>query len=128
MLIEHMDLGNPFSTFAAKINVNVDTLYEWQKKHKKFSEARKIGQSKLEHFLYRLGLAIASGKVKGNPATWIFMMKNICNWTDRPMDQEIPQIEPVLINLPISKVAQKVVPNDAINVESKEIKSGRSNK
>ena len=46
MLIEHMSEGYSFESFGGIIEVNEDTLYEWVKVHKEFSDSKKIGTQK----------------------------------------------------------------------------------
>ena len=41
-IIEHCREGFSFESFAGLIGVHVDTLYEWEKVHKEFSESKKI--------------------------------------------------------------------------------------
>lgn len=47
MLIKHMEQGNSFWSFAGVVSVCFDTLSEWCKQHKQFSEAKSIGIAKL---------------------------------------------------------------------------------
>lgn len=94
MLIEHMAEGYSFETFAAKIDVNQDTLHEWAKVHKDFSESKKIAFAKCQIFWERLGINHIlnssekdemgnSRSVSLNTGAWIFNMKNRFKWTDR---------------------------------------------
>lgn len=77
MLIEHMRHGYSFESFAATIDVNRDTLYEWCKVHAKFSDAKKIAKDKSLLFFEKVGIAGMTGKLKGfNVAVWIFSLKN----------------------------------------------------
>jgi len=39
-LIDHMKKGLSYETFSAVIDVDDDTLYEWEKHHSEFSEAK----------------------------------------------------------------------------------------
>lgn len=83
-LIDHLASGLSFESFAATIDVNRDTLYEWEKVHPAFSDARKIGTEKSLIFWEKMGLTGALGKIKGfQPAVYIFTMKNRFRWTDR---------------------------------------------
>jgi hypothetical protein len=65
-LIEHMRRGLTFEAFGAskEIGVAKDTLYEWLKRHKEFSDARKRGMPLLEYFYIQTGLSIATGQVR----------------------------------------------------------------
>ncbi len=82
MLVEHMKTVNSFETFGCEVNVCADTLYEWCKVHKDFSEAKKMGRLHLQKGLENLGKGLMSGKVKGNVAAWIFYSKNTVGWND----------------------------------------------
>jgi hypothetical protein len=83
MLIDHMGQGFSFMTFAAIIEVNPDSLYEWAKVHEDFSEAKKIGYAKLQLLYEKIGRDGMLGKIKNfNAATWIFSCKNKFNWVD----------------------------------------------
>ena len=62
-----------FAKFARKIGVNQDTLHEWKKKHKEFSEAYKQAKELQEEFLINIGLAGVT-----SASFVIFTMKNVC--------------------------------------------------
>lgn len=90
-LIKHMSGGLSFDTYAAVIEVNPDTLYEWLKKHKNFSEAKKLASIKRNLFVenaYRamaIGLPLEfNGKVcKPNTVGMIYWTKNTLGWSDK---------------------------------------------
>lgn len=83
MLIQHMSQGLSFESFGGTIDVCNDTLYEWKKRHKAFSEASKKGWQKSLAFWERLGVAGAAGKIKNfNAAVFCFTMKNKFHWVD----------------------------------------------
>ena len=75
-------------SFAAKCNVSVATLYNWEGQHPEFLEAKKRGEAQSFVHWEDLGLEMAEGKVDGNPTIWIFNMKNRFGWKDK---QEIEQ-------------------------------------
>jgi hypothetical protein len=84
LLIKHMESGMSFMSFAALVGVNVDTLYEWERKQKSFSEAKQVAFNKNLLFWERLGVAGTAGKIHNfNSTTWIFNMKNRHGWRDR---------------------------------------------
>lgn len=108
LVIEHMEKGYSFETFAVVVSVNVDTLYEWAKVHAAFSDAKKTAFLRNQLFWERLGIAGATGKIPGfNCAAWIFNMKNRHKWVDK---QEITTdshtIQTVKIELPNAKQQQ----------------------
>jgi hypothetical protein len=82
-IIEFMAEGYTATAFAGHIGVNFDTICEWTKQHPEFSEARKQGQAACEKYLITMGKGLMTGRIKGNPTPWIFMMKNICGWRDK---------------------------------------------
>jgi len=82
-LVKHMSEGLSFECFAAQLNVCRDTLYEWGKKHKEFSDTKKIGLEKCLEFWEKLGRMGVIGKVPGfQQSTYIFTMKNRFGWRD----------------------------------------------
>jgi len=84
MLIAHMEKGYSYTTFAATIRVNVDTLYAWEEKHKEFSEAKRDGFAQAEFYWEKMGISGATGGLPGfNASTWIFNMKNRFKWRDK---------------------------------------------
>lgn len=83
-LVDHMAEGFSFETFAATIDCNRDTLYEWCKVHKEFSDAKKDGMDKSQIYFEKLGKAAMLGKIEGFSASvWIFSMKNRFRWQDK---------------------------------------------
>lgn len=83
-LIKHMEDGLSFEAFAGEIGVAIDTVYNWNKKHPEFSEAKKIGTAKSQLFWEKMGRSGVVGKIPGfNTAAWIFNMKNRFNWRDK---------------------------------------------
>jgi len=54
-LIEHMAEGYSFDSFAGIVEVHIDTLYEWAKVHKEFSDAKHIGTAKSMAWWERIG-------------------------------------------------------------------------
>ncbi len=85
MLIKHMGTsGLSYETFAPTIGVDRDTLYHWETKHPKFSDAKKTALAQNKLFWEKIGLAGMTGQVPGFNATlWIFNMKNRHGWRDR---------------------------------------------
>lgn len=89
-LIEHMKKGNPYGSFSYEIDVNTDSLYEWEK-HPEFSEAKKKGRAASLQWWMNMGKAGMTGQIKSGPkgsgsfnaAVWIFMMKNLHKWSDK---------------------------------------------
>lgn|SRR3990167_7086635 len=80
---EFMSTGLSQEAFAGNIGVSEDTIYEWKKVHKEFSEAVKRGVSKSRKFWEELGLVGTTEGNHFNAPTWIFNMKNRFKWKDR---------------------------------------------
>jgi len=105
LLEKHLTDGLSFESFGGVVFVNRDTLYEWCKRHKEFSDtkSRFINASRL--WWERLGQHGAAGKLPGfNAASWIFNMKNRFGWTDR---QEVTH-EGSEIKIEISDIAKRL--------------------
>lgn len=84
MLIDHMEKGLSFESFAGTINACDDTLRNWANRYPEFFNARKEGYAKNRAFWEKLGMAGLTGKIAGfNASVWIFNMKNRFKWTDR---------------------------------------------
>lgn len=83
MLIDHMGEGFTFESFAAVINVNRDTLYQWCKDQAIFSDAKSQGRDK--QLLYdEITLKdLVRGNLNGSASAHIFKMKNCHRWVDR---------------------------------------------
>lgn len=83
-IIEHMGTGLSFESFAGEIGVSFETLYEWCRRHEKFSEAKKIGLAANLRYMERISRQATLGGIKGFiPPLWIFTMKNRFGWQDR---------------------------------------------
>lgn len=89
-VIEHMERGYTFETYAAIIDVNRDTLYQWIKDYPIFSDAVKRGKEKgqfkweqigMEHITHTDSKFESTPKL--NSAVYIFNMKNRFGWIDR---------------------------------------------
>lgn len=97
-LIDHMGAGLSFESFAAVIRVHRDTLFEWDKVHPEFSDAKKIAVLACQLFWENLGIkyilneseSFGEGQSKStslNSAVWIFNMKNRFKWRDKQTDE-----------------------------------------
>lgn len=96
MLVEHMNKGLSFESFAGLIGVTKETIFNWLEKNKQFFDSKKKGEVRCRLFWERLGIAGSSGKLKNfNCGTWIFNMKNRFAWKDR---QEIDQNSNINVN------------------------------
>jgi hypothetical protein len=81
--------GEPFHCFAAEIGISEDTLYEWARKHKEFSESKKIALAIAKRNMTRVGLSAMAGKIKGfQMGAFAMIMKNCYGWEDNPEAKE----------------------------------------
>lgn len=109
-LIKHMKAGLSYESFAGLIGVNKTTLYEWEKKHEAFSNAKKQGESLSLLWWEKIGIAAMLGQPVSAPdgrtvsmkdfnaTMWIFAMKNRHGWRDRhDVDLKAQITEPIVI-------------------------------
>lgn len=89
LLLEHMRSGLSYTTFADVIDVNPDTLYQWEKDYPDFSETKKRAFIGCLHFWEKVGIqglwstteTTISGKERTttskslNAPTWIYSMR-----------------------------------------------------
>jgi len=69
MLIQHMEKGFSFESFAADIDCGSETMYGWARVHAEFSQAKKIGHEKGRKQLETIGMMGMKGdKGKKNEA------------------------------------------------------------
>ena len=109
MLIVHMSEGLSFEAFAGLVNVNLDTLYNWESLFPEFSDAKKIGVQKSRLFWETVGRQGAVGRIKNfNAASYCFNMKNRFQWSDRYVDNDNRTIQTVRIELPDSNEEQVI--------------------
>ena len=84
-LVDHMTDGLSFESFGGKIGVTEHTLFNWEKKHKKFLQSHKKGTLKCLLHWEEMGHDMAlTGQ--GSPVMWIFNMKNRFRkqgWSDK---------------------------------------------
>lgn len=110
MLIDHMEQGLSFEAFAGVVSVSKQTLYDWEKAHPEFLDAKRQGFQKCRLFWEKLGLdniineSFGKGQSRSlNASVWIFNMKNRFpdEWRDK---QEVEtKAEPVKLVIERSK-------------------------
>lgn len=95
MLVDHMEQGLSYESFAGLIGVCRATIYNWEKLHPAFLDAKSRGHSKMTLTLERIGIQGMMGKIKGfNASTFIFTAKNKIGWSDvNQVDQVNKNIE-----------------------------------
>lgn len=116
-LIEFMAKGYTFKAFAGHKKVSYATVKLWTQTHPEFAEAKRIGQMACEKALLDIGRGLAAGKLKGNANVWMFMMKNICKWTNEITIKEDRTLKAVTITLPESGKKEIIEITDATEGE-----------
>jgi len=91
MLVNHMAEGGSYEGFAGVIDCCKQTLYTWEKLHPDFLDAKKKAWARNRLFMDKMGLALMTGKFKGNVVPWVMEMKNRHGLVDNP--QHLPEIE-----------------------------------
>lgn len=89
-LIEHMAKGLSYEAFAGSIKVAKQTLYDWEKAHPEFLDAKSIAIEQSRLFWEQAGVAGLINPYQGdtlNTSLWIFNMKNRFGWRDRQPDE-----------------------------------------
>lgn len=74
-VIEYMTQGDSKVAVAAKLGIARDTLYQWAKEHKEFSDTIKRGLDLSQVWWEDLGKELVL-QGQGNATAWIFNMKN----------------------------------------------------
>lgn len=84
-LIDHMSQGYSFESFAAVVDVNRDTLYQWKKDHADFSDAVTKAFSKCLLKWEEIGMEGLWGNKNAifSQNVYTFNMKNRFKWTDK---------------------------------------------
>ncbi len=91
-IIKHLSDGRSLTSFAAKIGVNLDTIYEWAKVHPEFSEAKKTAMVKCQDWWEEQGRDGLWEDPKGkklNSTVWIFNMKCRFGYNDGEAAKEV---------------------------------------
>ena len=88
-----MKNGLCVAELCSKWEIARDTFYEWVKVHQDFSDAYKVGKQHLEAWYCQLFKAQAVGKVKGNPASAIWLSKQVLDWSEKWSVRENNDVE-----------------------------------
>lgn len=86
--IELSEQGKTEAQIAADLNVTVQSLYKWAKKHPEFKQARELGIDKCEawwaDYLQNKGTGDKHTKGDFQAAKWLMMNK--FGWTDKQVN------------------------------------------
>ena len=75
-LIKHMKQGLSYETFPAVIGVSTQTLYDWEKRHPEYLEAKRTAWVEYQLFWEKMGVHGTAGKLKGfNSTSYIYNVK-----------------------------------------------------
>ena len=102
LLIDHMSQGYSFESFAGLIRVNQDTIHEWCKHHREFSEAKAAGVAASRLVWEKIFMAGTTGKLKGfNAAACIFNFKNRFGWRDHVQVTDTSDVKKIEVSYKI---------------------------
>lgn len=98
-LIEHMDSGLSYESFAGTIGVSRRVLFDWERAHPEFLHSKEVGLERARIFWEKLGIehivnkSDSHGKGQSssrslNASVWIFNMKNRFGWRDKQPGEE----------------------------------------
>lgn len=86
MLVQHMEQGYSFESFAGVLRVSRQTIYDWADRHQEFLDSKRAGTELSRLWWERTGHAGMFMGGKDNPfnsTVWVFSMKNRFGWKDR---------------------------------------------
>lgn len=104
-VIEFMRSGAALVEVADDLDICVDTLAEWRKKHPEFAEAIKKGIKKSEAWWVRNGRVNLENK-DFSATLWYMNMKNRFGWADK---KEVTQTTEVTISEETKRKVRNVI-------------------
>lgn len=101
MLIDHMEKGFSYESFAGTIRVCKKTLYNWEKEFEEFLHAKSIAIELCRLHWEKVGIdGVYHEAIKTddgmtinrsiNATVWVFNMKNRFGWRDKQPDEDAP--------------------------------------
>jgi hypothetical protein len=84
--------GESVIEVCTHLDITKDTFFKWVKQYPNFSDSYKKGLELSEAWWARAGRIGSIGKIKIQPATWIFNMKNRFKWKDKTEANETDNI------------------------------------
>lgn len=86
--------GLSYESFAGKLRVCRDTLYNWEKLFPEFSYSKKVGKEASLLKWETIGLDAVEGRIeKFSAPTYIFTMKNRFEWKDKTETENKTTVE-----------------------------------
>lgn len=98
-LIDHMEQGLSYESFAGVVSVSKQTIYDWEKSNPDFLDAKKTGTEKCRLFWEKTGIGGLWGSKEANfnSAVWIFNMKNRFRWADKVEVSGTEDAKPIML-------------------------------
>lgn len=101
LLMNHMQDGFSFESFAGKVGVCFKTLYNWEKDFPEFLQAKETGRAmQLFHWEGKVMDSLPAGI--SNASVLTLAMRNMCGWRMKDPEAE-PKIEEVAPVININK-------------------------
>jgi transposase len=118
LLIDHMEKGYSYESFAGLLGVSKQTIYDWEKANPEFLDSKKRATEKSRLFWEKVGIenivnietmekdesgSFTAVKKSLNSAAWIFNMKNRFkdDWKDKHETELSGNVGTVIMPLPI---------------------------
>lgn len=118
--IDEMAKGFSKEAVAGILGIAKDTLYNWIKKHKEFSDAIKKGEALSLLQWEKIGMAGTLGKTQNfSAASWIFNMKNRHGWKDKQEHEHTGGSSPIAMAYDPKQLAER---QRALAEQKKELK------
>jgi len=82
-IVEEFSKGGHVMTFAYRVGVSKQTVYDWCDAHPEFLDAKQRAECAAFEFYNKLSIGLMAGKIKGNATPWVLQMKNRFGYRDR---------------------------------------------
>jgi hypothetical protein len=120
MIIEHMEQGFSFESFAGVVGCCLQTLYNWAERNPSFLESKKIGFEKSRQFWEKVAIGQSNGSCNGNPTMAIFNLKNRFpkQWRDKQeLDMTTTTLQPTIDTSKLTTDQLKALKDAKINAD-----------
>lgn len=99
LVIEMAKEGASDVEIRAELDISDDLWYRFIEEEPEFSLTIKRAKRYCQAWWEKHGRKLATGESNGNPASWMFNMKNRFKWRDRPEEEPVKfDIPPIVIN------------------------------